>query len=307
MRTWMPLALLLAAVGCTHTQLRNNTLGQVHTLADLHQQQVLDNLAMFIHNPEALPYFAYPDSGQNQLTDTAGVGSTITWNAGGFDSANVNPTTLRQASEVWTLHPINDPHKLTLMRCAYQKALESSGLAQASACCPDCDARLRDFYKGHPPGGEGESGVQQELCCLNFAPGWFRYGRKCDVPCDCCGYVGHYCGVYVWVPPAGRREFTKLTLAILDFALYDPHEPEQETKEVTLWLDAAGNPATQDRAVKQIVAEVPVNAAIKTKEDVEKLLIQGGGPAVYHRKRRTDHPHLNEGLLELRRRLEAIH
>ena len=33
--------------GCTYHQLRKNTVGQADTIAELHQQQVLDNLAMF--------------------------------------------------------------------------------------------------------------------------------------------------------------------------------------------------------------------------------------------------------------------
>ena len=44
-------ALLLPVVaGCTHQQLRFNTVSQARTVADVHTQQVLDNLAKFVHD-----------------------------------------------------------------------------------------------------------------------------------------------------------------------------------------------------------------------------------------------------------------
>ena len=64
----------LVATGCTHVQLRKNTVRQARTLADLHQQQVVDNLAMFVYDHNALPYFAVPDSASSTLQD-AGTGA----------------------------------------------------------------------------------------------------------------------------------------------------------------------------------------------------------------------------------------
>ena len=57
MRGWsLYLSALLAATGCqTHLSLRDNTLRTGATLADLNYRQVLDNLAMFVANPSAMP------------------------------------------------------------------------------------------------------------------------------------------------------------------------------------------------------------------------------------------------------------
>ncbi len=135
------LAAVLAGTGCTHRQLRNNTIGQASTLADIHQQQVLDNLAMFVSNSDSLPQFAYPDGGNNQLTDTGSLTSTVAWKQAGFYSANVNPTVSRSANETWTLHPVNDPHKLVLMQCAYKKAVAGNDPSRAGCSTLGCDAR----------------------------------------------------------------------------------------------------------------------------------------------------------------------
>ncbi len=164
---------------------------------------------------------------------------------------------------------------------------------------------LNEFSKGHGIGGhksEGDGGSR-----LTFAPGWFCTGTKRDVPKDCCGYVGHYCGVYVWVPASGRGELSKLTLAVLDFAVYDPQPPEVATKEVVLYLHAAGTPGTSDNAVKMVTANVPIDTPVKTAAQVENLLLNSGGGAEFKFAPRplTVAPS-NQGILELRRRLQTI-
>ena len=142
---------------------------------------------------------------------------------------------------------------------------------------------------------------------MTFAPGWFCTGTRRDVPKDCCGHVGHYCGVYVWVPASGRGELSKLTLAVLDFAIYDPQPPEVVTKEVVLYLDAEGKPVTSDKAVKQVTAIVPIDAAVKTTNDVEKLLLNSGGGADFkYMPRPKTEPRGGMNFLELRRRLQTI-
>jgi hypothetical protein len=69
--------------------------------------------------------------------------------------------------------------------------------------------------------------------------------------------VGHYCGVYVWVLPGCRDEFTKLTLAILDYASNQP--AAILTKDVTINFAANGTPTTSNAAVYSIKATIPIN------------------------------------------------
>jgi hypothetical protein len=71
----------------------------------------------------------------------------------------------RQAKEVRNLQPINDPHKLALMRCAQQLVIQGAGRAAPSACC--------SLAMG--PGGvllaEGPYGEHTEsLLCVDVTP-----------------------------------------------------------------------------------------------------------------------------------------
>ena len=49
-------AVLVFSSGCTHTALERRTVNQASTMADLQFHQVLDNLAMFACNPDALAW-----------------------------------------------------------------------------------------------------------------------------------------------------------------------------------------------------------------------------------------------------------
>jgi hypothetical protein len=150
----MRIALLVTSLfcvvfaGCTHQQLRFNTIKQAKTVADVHTQQVLDNVAKFADNPYALPHFSYPNGGIAGVTDS-GNGSIgfrfspfrlVDWSTGvGGNRTN---------NESYTMTPINDPRKLELMRCAYQRAVYGCGSCCESSFCPDCQKRFNGFYLG---------------------------------------------------------------------------------------------------------------------------------------------------------------
>jgi len=176
------LTLALLAVGCTHTQLRWSTVKQADTLSDIYQQQVMDNLAMFVHDYNALPYFAFPSSGAATIDDRGGIG-VGSLNAFRISTgANVS----RGVQQSWQLSPVTDPHKLALMRCAYQAAVRNCGEGLVSTGCPSCDKRFEAF-NGHGHTGDDEK-------CLESSC-WLCVGCKRDVPkCCTCNYVGHYCG-----------------------------------------------------------------------------------------------------------------
>ncbi|HEY5315552.1 MAG TPA: hypothetical protein VIK18_23680 [Pirellulales bacterium] len=248
-------------------QLRRNTINQARTVADIHQQQVLNNLAMFVYNPNSMPCFSYPTQGVNQVINTTNAGYTQ-----GFAYAGMGPRAgtfllnslgfslngSHESSEAFTMVPINDPRKLELMRCAYQIAASSCGRGAPAATCPDCQARFGIFYTGDPHGNIRESTVGTVTKDCLGTECWFHVGcRKC-VPHDCdCIYVGQYCGVYVWVLPQGRDELAKLTLAILDYAMRDP--PVRLTKEVVYYIDEHGLPTTQHESVGKVTANIAIN------------------------------------------------
>ncbi|WP_417749230.1 hypothetical protein [Rosistilla oblonga] len=139
----------LLPAGCAHHQLRLQTVKQANTVADVHTQQVLDNLAKFAHNCDAIPHFSFPNAG------ASGVTGQVNGNAG----FNFNPFRLtlwnfgfggnQGMSNSYTMTPINDPRKLELMRCVYQRAVSTCCRCNESGSCPNCEKRLNKFYLGN--------------------------------------------------------------------------------------------------------------------------------------------------------------
>ena len=54
--------------------------------------------------------------------------------------------------------------------------------------------------------------IERELS--RIGAGWFRVGRKWDVPRDAC-YVGRYHDCWVWVAADGQEALTEFTLAVM--------------------------------------------------------------------------------------------
>jgi hypothetical protein len=142
--------LMLASAGCLQSQLRKNTIVQMQTVHDIQQQQVLDNLAMFVHDINSYPYFSLVAGGTTELTETGSLAVTNGWSrgVGGFlyNSLGINPTVSCTSQGNWQVNPINDSIKLTVMRCVYQKAVSGCCGRQLPANCPDCNAMLKYYY-----------------------------------------------------------------------------------------------------------------------------------------------------------------
>jgi hypothetical protein len=261
--------------------LRKQTISQSTAVHDLVEQQVMDNLAMFVHDPNSMPYFSYANQGGSQVTDQAGA----TASAGGgrvnmfgalpvfpysfpFGLSTLGLTANAQRSQqlAFTVTPVNDPRKLELMRCAYQIAVANCGRGAVSGTCPDCQTRFKIFYTGDPNGDirQTANGIVTSEC-LRSNCCWFHVGCKKCVPKDCCCIaVGEYCGCYVWVLPEGQDQLTKLSLAILDYAMHEP--PVKLTKQVEYNIDEYGLPTTLARSVGKVTANVAID------EHVEGLL-----------------------------------
>lgn len=269
--------------GCAHTQLRNNTVKQADTLSDVYQQQVLNNLAMFVHDIDSLPHFAVPTNGISQLSDTGSSGASWTGPINGIIVGlfgfTINGNVSRSATNSWGLTPISDSHKLSRMRCAYQYAAKPHSCGGHSANCPNCSIILATFFESNvnqaektheqATGSEKSSGhpsVTPDLACIESLGDelWLGVGGKGNVPASY-DYinVGHYRDLYVWVLPGHRDKLTTLTLAILDFAFREP--PIPTTKSVTFHLDAHKLPVPQNESV------ITVTETVSTETDERTL------------------------------------
>ena len=240
----------------TSRQLQRSSLRQVRTVADIHQQQVMDNLAMFAHDPNAYPFFSIPEGGSADVTDNGAASTALNWLRTGFDSVGLNLEGSRSIEQGWTLKPVNDPHKLELMRCAYQQAVAGCSYAQRASYCPDCRQLNQDYFGAD----SRELTPYGDLACAGSC--WFKVACSDGAPKHLpCGYVGEHCGVTVWVDtPQGRDELAKLTLQILEFAMYDSLLVAPAQMQVVRYLNAAGQPTTVDKATRVETFSAPRTA-----------------------------------------------
>lgn len=248
---------LAPCAGCTSVQLRHSTVAQSTTLGDIYTKQVMDNLALFISNPDALPSFAYPNQGTTAIQDMgslAGPGSV----SNNFATSPFAFGVSRQATENWVLVPVSDPAKLALMRCAYRQSLSSCipTVPASISVCPSCTELRSDFYG--PPNLAAGDGGKENVPCLD-SPCWLCWGCKHMIPKGCeAPYVGFYRGLYVWVPPCGRDMLTRLTLTILDYAVNDPRQFQKRTKSVQINVNEDGSINMDGKGI-QITATLPID------------------------------------------------
>lgn len=260
--------LAVSLSGCTSAQLRRSTVEHSMTLSEIYTQQVLNNMAMFVENPDALPFFAFPNQGTTAVNDSGDISGP------GFIAAQFNMNAFginagRQNNENWLLTPISDPAKLGLMRCAYQQAIEPCIGEACSTCsqCLSCEDLRRKFYGS-------EDSDKWKVPCLDSQCCWFRYGCKKHVPKHCLRpYVGSYGDVYVWVPPEGRDMLTQLTLTILNYATNDAVQFKERTKSVEYWIDKNGQIVCGDAANKcvKVTATIPVGVPANKLAALERL------------------------------------
>ncbi len=130
-RLVMIVACLIANCGCTHVQLQKNFNRQAKTVSDLYEEQVLDNLAMFVCNPYSTPFFSTATTGANNVNDSGML--SLSMFAGHFGN-NLSANGSRGLMQSWTLTPIPDPERIKLMQCAYQHAV-GLPIDNCNKCC----------------------------------------------------------------------------------------------------------------------------------------------------------------------------
>ncbi|MGY8771494.1 MAG: hypothetical protein ACKVH8_24025 [Pirellulales bacterium] len=238
----------LLPLGCvTHRPLTRKSTGQALSVSEIHQQQVLDNLSMFASDANAWPFFSVPEGGKSSVSDSRKGSLAVGWLRSGFGTAGLSGDASRALSSDWTLVPENDPHKLILMRCAYQNAvngcscnpsLEDPSLENP---CVTCKKRIDNYNLGHK-----HDDSNGDNCCLGSC--WFQIGTKACVPKHCT-LVGKHCDTYVWVEPGwGQDELSKLTMQILEYSFYEAVVKPAPTKEVTEYRDLNGRLTTKINA-----------------------------------------------------------
>jgi len=205
--------LLIAATcftGCTHLELERHTISQARTLADVHMQQVVDNLAMFVDSPDSLPFFSVAGTGQTNVRQDYGINGAFSWDLISrvwlFDKVSTTPTTTNSSQDQWTTASVIYPEELKIMRCAYQRT--------AGHSCQECDVILQSFFKDNA----------YEM--LSMQPGWYCVGKHCDVPSHA-RYVGHFRSTYVWVTDEGLDGLSRLTIAMLDIGTAEIIKPQK--------------------------------------------------------------------------------
>ncbi len=116
--------LALMQIGCTHLQLKRSTIRQASTLTELQYQLVLDNLAMFASNPEALPWHVKLKGGTIQVTDLgAGAFGGVFGSGDAANSVLPNLNAQRTRLGQWDVEPVVDTDELEMLQLAYQKAV----------------------------------------------------------------------------------------------------------------------------------------------------------------------------------------
>lgn len=215
---------------------------------------------MHAANPEALPYFSYPGTGQNAVQRSITGNYSPGWDLVNFatlgaakayhyllDKQSAQLEASSQNVETWNTTTTTDPDKIQLMNFAYEKAfgIFVPGHDQALWGLLG-NAQSGDIIKPKSSGKEEEQdkAVKPALATRNADqppkvmqitipgnPGFplDYYGKVypgwffVGSKCDVpkdACYVGHCGKTYAWVMPNQTRDLANFTLAILDIATY---------------------------------------------------------------------------------------
>jgi hypothetical protein len=205
--------------GCISLQLQKLTNNHAKTFADVYEKQVLDNLAVFVVNPNATPFFSVPGQSQNSA------GSKGNLNFGGDDNILKTIGLSGEGSHLLssTMNPVTDANRLRLMQCAYQRAVGA-----AEQACQECSEIEADWFgPSNPLNGE---------CTITC--GWLRTSINWrDVPKCCRNKYGKHCGTYTWVDPCQSEEFSRLVMLIIEYATGDKNVSQSPSTTIQYYLN----------------------------------------------------------------------
>lgn len=118
---WVAVIGLLALCGCTQVQLQKHAVRQGSTLPDLQYQQVLDNLAMFACDPNALAWHVKVVGGLVQVADQGNAAVVPSAVTSPFLAPNAGLS--RNVLGQWNVDAVIEADDLELLQLAYQKAV----------------------------------------------------------------------------------------------------------------------------------------------------------------------------------------
>ncbi len=116
--TSLAIVLVLAATtGCTGRQLRRESLRQASTLSSMQQQLVLNNIASFVCDPNAIPSQLNLRGGATQIVNSEN--GSVQYIAGVIGILGLTHTSVDQ----WNSAPVVDEPTLRLLRIAYRRSI----------------------------------------------------------------------------------------------------------------------------------------------------------------------------------------
>jgi hypothetical protein len=121
--TWV--LILLALPGCTSLRLQHSITKQSTTIADMHYQQVMNNLALFSVVPDALPSHAQIKEGSAQIQDFGqlALASAFAGSVGYLSNGSPTLTGSRTVVQQWGITPVTDDVEMRILKIAYQMAV----------------------------------------------------------------------------------------------------------------------------------------------------------------------------------------
>jgi len=277
-------AISFIASGCAHTNLAYDHINQARTLTNIHEKQVLDNLAMFLENPNALPFYAMPGTGSAQVTDNGSIGAST---LNGPLRTVLGPLGLSRNNRlIWASTPVTDPIKLKRMRCAYRRAL---GHGDGSDRCIDCCELTKEWY------ASDEAEFAKCCDCCSVRPLKIeRVGKH--LAHKRCEKTGHYCGTTIRVCPESSADLTRLVMLVMDYAA---NKPKAKTPAKTMQVerhvyDDKGRVLLTQTYTAELKLD-PNGAVIVTTEPQIGAVLEGKAAAAAS-PAATETPTENEGL-----------
>lgn len=327
---------LSLVVGCQHTHLRHNTVSQSRTLSDIYEQQVLDNLARTVHDAHAIPFFAYPKDGTTSINDQLNFSASplrniehvlgVTGGRSGLEQWGLTPVSdpdkllLMKCAYQRAVYgaPLDGCDEC----CVKEKAFEGKpdvvrtvfNMKTGVAVCNPKTGQPYNVYDGvsgleyldengdiHSVDASGKVTIQKHDCngTCGTTCGWLKYGKRCDMPKDCCNLVGFHCGTYVWVDKCHRQHLTRLTLKILDYAVNDTPTRAGLKKTVKLNIDRFGNITDKlSEKAGTVTAEIAIGDQIRTLITTDRCTLAAHRAAIAAQANNT-HSRYEQGLSEL--------